>query len=122
MPIRRCPSVDRSQLKGGHARFHGGHATLGSEFPNPPASSWRCPTARLRRIDRVTLVGGLFGCVAQGALDLQILVEAELAPLSTVATALVATERRVHVEGMVDRHPAGPDLAGHGAGLVEVGS
>src|SRR5271155_2440748 len=64
----------------------------------------------------------LFGRVAQGALDLQILVEPELAPLSTVAAALVAAERRVHVESMIDRHPTGPDPAGHLTRLVEVGS
>src|SRR6516162_3047837 len=72
-------------------------------------------------LNRLKLSRGLFGCVAQGAFDLQVLVEPELAPLSTVAAVLVAAERRVHVESMVDRHPAGPDLAGHLTRLVEVG-
>src|ERR1700757_2375108 len=93
--------------------------------PVSPASPFSIRTAEnicvssLR--DRLKLLRGLFGRVAQGALDLQILVEAELAPLSTVAAVLVTAERRVHVESMVDRHPAGPDLAGHTTRLVEVG-
>src|ERR1700722_11891668 len=62
----------------------------------------------------------LFGRVSQCALDFQILVEAELTPLPTVAAALVAAERRVQVERMVDRHPSGPDLAGNLASFLEV--
>ena len=47
--------------------------------------------------------------------------EAELAPLAPVAALLVAAERRVEIEAVVDRHPARADPAGDGAGLLEVG-
>src|SRR3984957_9178566 len=64
----------------------------------------------------------LLGRVAQGALNLQVLVERVLAPLPAVAAALVAAERRSQVKGMVDRHPSRADPAGHRAGLVDVDS
>ncbi len=63
---------------------------------------------------------GRLGCVPQRALDLQVLLEAELAPLAAVAASLVSAERRIQVERVVDRHLAGPDPARKRAGRIEV--
>src|SRR5690625_3930115 len=68
-----------------------------------------------------TSLSSALGGVPQGALGLQILLEAGLTPLPSVAAALVPAERCIEVESMVDRHPAGADPAGHRAGLVQVG-
>ena len=67
------------------------------------------------------LMGGRLRRVSHGAFGLQVLVEAELAPLATVTALLVAAKRRTQVEGVVDRHRARADPAGHGTGRVEVG-
>src|SRR5512139_1318485 len=64
----------------------------------------------------------LVGCVPEDALGLQIVVEAELAPLAPVAALLVAAERAAEVEAPVDRDPSGPDPAGDGTGLFQIGA
>src|SRR4051812_32586875 len=62
-----------------------------------------------------------FRRVSKRRFGFQVFVEGELTPFAPVATALIAAERRIHVERVVDRHRAGTDPAGHFARLVEVG-
>src|SRR5271170_6631228 len=59
--------------------------------------------------------------VAQHALDFEVFVEAELAPLAPIAAFLVTAEGCVEVEAIVDRYPPRAQLASHGASLVEIG-
>src|SRR4030081_3871997 len=73
-------------------------------------SPLRCPKRlRLRR-------------VTQHRLDLDVFVEAKLAPLAPVATLLVAAERRVEIKSTVHRDPARTQAARHGAALFQVGA
>src|SRR5215207_5728762 len=65
--------------------------------------------------------GALIRRVSQRGFGFQVFVEGELTPFAAVATALVSAERRVHVEGVVDRHRAGADPSGHLTRLVKIG-
>src|SRR5882724_11512407 len=69
---------------------------------------------------RANLLSSFVRSVTQQRLDLHIFVEAKLAPLAPVTTLLVATERRIEIKPIVDRYPAGAQLAGHGASLLDV--
>ena len=60
------------------------------------------------------LLRGRLRCVPERALGLQVFVEPVFAPFAAVAAALVAAERSVQVERMVDGYLAGPDPARQG--------
>ena len=61
------------------------------------------------------------GAVALDALDLQVFVDAELAPLAAVARLLVAAERRAAIDRrVVDLHVAGAQPARHAPRALEV--
>src|SRR5690606_37509567 len=62
------------------------------------------------------------GRVAEDALDLQVVVETEFAPLPAVSALAVAPEGAPEVEGAVHRDPARPDAAGQRARHLEVGA
>src|SRR5579863_5199342 len=57
---------------------------------------------------------GLLRRVAEDGFDLEVLLEAEVAPLAPVAALLVPAEGRHRIAaGAVDRHLAGPEVVGH---------
>src|SRR5207244_1655125 len=58
--------------------------------------------------------------VTERGLGLQVFVEGELAPLAPITAALVAAERRAHVEAVVDRDGTGADPAGDRTSLIEI--
>src|SRR3954468_21760032 len=91
---------------------------------DPPAESTVvCSITRDLRATTVLSANDLprgFRRVAERGLGLEVFVEGELAPLAPITAALVAAERRLHVETVVDRDGPRTDLARDRTGLVEI--